>query len=63
MGRRRLPGVVIVAPEVAARIAARRAAGESVADIGRSLHMTPGEVRTALRLEVSRFPHGPNLPH
>lgn len=40
---------VVVAPEVAAGIVTRRAAGESVADIGRDLHMTPLEVRDVLR--------------
>lgn len=40
---------VVVAPEVAERIVARRAGGEMVADIGRDLHMTPTEVLSVLR--------------
>jgi len=39
----------VVAPDVAARIVARRAAGEMVADIGRDLGMTPTEVLSVLR--------------
>ena len=45
-GRRR-PNPV-VAPEVAARIVARRVAGESLSAITGSLHLTPGEVRAVL---------------
>jgi predicted transcriptional regulator len=37
------------APEVTAQIVARQQAGQSVADIGRALHMTPAEVRDVLR--------------
>ena len=39
---------VIVAPEVAARIVARRVAGESLSVITGSLHLTPREVRAVL---------------
>jgi hypothetical protein len=42
------PRATVVAPEVAARIVACRAAGESVSAITGSLHMTPGEVRAVL---------------
>ena len=37
------------APEVAARIVSRQRAGQSVASIGRALHMTCAEVRGVLR--------------
>jgi hypothetical protein len=40
--------LAVVAPEVAAQIVARRAAGDSVAVIGRDLHMRPGEVAGVL---------------
>lgn len=40
---------VVAAPEVAARVVARRAAGELPADIARELHMTPLEVGDVLR--------------
>jgi hypothetical protein len=37
--------VVVVAPEVVARILARHGEGESVAELGRGFGMTPAEVR------------------
>ena len=40
---------VVVAPEVAERIMARRAAGELPTAISRDLHMTPVEVLNVLR--------------
>jgi len=40
---------VVVAPEVAARIVALRAAGASLSEISGSLHLTPGEVGAVLR--------------
>ncbi len=40
---------VTVAPEVAARIVARRDAGDLLAHIGHDLHLTPGEVWAVLR--------------
>lgn len=39
----------VVAPEVAKRIVARRAAGEHITDISRDLHMTAVEVLNVLR--------------
>jgi hypothetical protein len=39
----------VVAPEVEARIVARRIAGERASSIGRDLKMTPREVHTVLR--------------
>jgi hypothetical protein len=39
---------LVVAPEVAARIVARRVAGEPLSAITASLHMTPAEVRAVL---------------
>ena len=39
----------VVAPEVEARIVARRIAGERASAIGRDLKMTPREVHTVLR--------------
>jgi hypothetical protein len=39
----------VVAPEVAARIVACRAAGDDVAVISRTLHLTPVEVLRVLR--------------
>jgi hypothetical protein len=55
------PGPV-VAPEVAARIVARRVAGESLSVITTSLHMTPAEVRAVLDAgqvaEPVRVPRG-----
>jgi predicted transcriptional regulator len=44
----------VVAPEVAARIMARRAAGELLADIGRDLHLTRLEVVDVLRAAEHR---------
>ena len=40
---------MVVAPEVAARVVARRAAGELPAEIARELHLTPLEVGDVLR--------------
>lgn len=40
---------VVVAPEVATRIIARHAAGDSVAMIGRDLHLTLSEVTAVVR--------------
>lgn len=45
---------VVVAPEVAARIVARRAAGDLPVDIGHDLHLTPLEVRDVLRAADGR---------
>lgn len=48
-GGTRNPGRdVVIAPEVADAIRSRRASGELVADIGRSLGMTPLEVLRVL---------------
>ncbi len=41
--------VVVVAPEVAERIVARRAAGEHATEIAHDLHMTPFEVSGVIR--------------
>jgi len=42
------PPSAIIAPEVAARIVARRAAGEPLSVLTHDLHMTPGEIRAVL---------------
>lgn len=46
---RRHASTAVVAPEVVARIVARRVAGERASDIGQDLKMTPREVHTVLR--------------
>ena len=38
----------VVAPKIAQQIVTRRAVGDSVAVIGRDLHLTPGEVASVL---------------
>ena len=46
----------MVAPEVAERIVARRAVGDPLSAITGSLHMTPGEVRSVLRVRAGVAP-------
>jgi len=46
----------VVAPEVVARILARRDHGETVADLGRCFRMTPAEVRSVIGVSSSVEP-------